>query len=134
MDLLIPTAHAGAYEWAAVLLAHFAVGGYVTACLAFVFHWMFPVPYRPHGQFALGTLLVALTTLYGAGWEGLVQGYGAGLADAAVDTIAVVCGGVAAWAAWHRRLRLIAAALVIVSAVAALGIRKRTERNDVEDL
>ena len=67
MGLLTPEAHAGAYEWAAVLLAHFALGGYATACLAFVFHWMFPAPYRPHGQFALGTLLAALATLYGAG-------------------------------------------------------------------
>ena len=134
MDLLTPEAHAGAYEWASVLLAHFALGGYATACLAYVFHWIIPPSHRPNGQFALGTLLVVLATLYGVGWEGLVQGYGAGLIDAAVDTIAVICGGVAAWAAWHRRARLISAALVIVTAVAALGIRKRTERNDVEDL
>lgn len=133
MDLLTPEAHAGAYEWAAVLLAHFALGGYATACLAFVFQWAFPAPYRPHGQFALGTLLAVLAALYGAGWEGLVQGYGAGLADAAVDTVAVTCGGVAAWAAWHRRARLIGAALGIVTAIAALGIRKRTKRHEFED-
>lgn len=125
MDLLTPEAHAGAYEWATVLLAHFALGGYATACLAFVFHWMVPPSRRPHGQFALGTLLTALAALYGAGWEGLAQGYGAGLADAAVDTVAVVCGGVAAWAAWHRRARLIGVALSIMAAVAAIGIRKR---------
>lgn len=125
MDLLTPEAHAGAYEWASVLLAHFAIGGYVTACLAYVCHWMVPPSRRPHGQFALGTLLTALAVLYGAGWEGLVQGYGAGLMDAAVDTVAVVCGGVAAWAAWHRRARLISLALGIMVAVAALGIHRR---------
>lgn len=45
--------------------------------------------------------------------------------DAAVDTVAVVCGGVAAWAAWHRRARMIGAALGIMVAVAALGIHRR---------
>lgn len=124
MDLLTPEAHAGAYEWAAVLLAHFALGFGLAAVLALIFG----------RRLGLATLIVALVAFYGGGWEGLVQGYGAGLADAAVDTAAVVCGGVAAWAAWHRRARLIAAALVIVTAIAALGIRKRTGRHDVEDL
>ena len=125
MDLLTPEAHAGTYEWAAVLLAHFALGGYATACLAYVSRWMIPSSHRLHGQFALGTLLATLATLYGVVWEGLVQGYGAGLMDAAVDTIAVICGGVAAWAAWHQRARLIGVALSIMAAVAAIGIRKR---------
>lgn len=115
MDLLTPEAHAGAYEWAAVLLAHFAVGFALAGFLALILG----------GRLGLPVLIAALAAIYGAGWEGVVQGYGAGLMDAAVDTVAVTCGGVAAWAAWHRRARLIAAALVIVTAVAAIGIRKR---------
>ena len=34
MDLLTPTNHAGAYEWASVYLAHFAIGLFLTAIVA----------------------------------------------------------------------------------------------------
>lgn len=121
LDLLTPEAQAGAYEWASVLLAHFALGLALVAVAAAVLvlvsdDWPVPVGW-------LALLLVVAG--YGIGWEGLAQGYGAGLMDAAVDTIAVAMGGLAALSAWLRRGALLALSLVVTAGVAVAGVWRR---------
>lgn len=121
LDLLTPEAQAGAYEWAAVLLAHAAIGLGLTALVAALIEVVAGEYLRRVGGLALG--LVALT--YGLAWEGLVQGYGAGLGDAAVDTAAVVLGGALGLAAWARSAAFLALSLLALAGIALAGIRRR---------
>jgi hypothetical protein len=123
MDLLTPTDHAGAYEWASVLLAHAMIGLGLTAAVSALLRWADDEAWLGHvGEVAL--LLVAF--VYGVAWEGLAQRYGAGLMDSAVDTLAVFCGGWIGLAAWRRRGVAIAAGMAVMAFVAWLGIRRRS--------
>lgn len=120
MNLATPTDHAGAYEWLVVLMAHGGVGLLLTAFLAWALDWM-------AGDWVDGGGLawVASVILYGLGWEGAVQRFGAGLGDAAVDTFAVAAGGLIGWLAWDRRGFLLGAVFAIFAVVAAIGVRGR---------
>ena len=89
MDLLTPTNHAGAYEWAAVLFAHATVGLIITAIVAAILHWQL----APWIEGLGGLALVIVVVLYFLGWEGSIQQFGAGMPDAIVDTFAVFIGG-----------------------------------------
>ena len=122
LGLTVPDAHADPYTFFAVLLAHGSVGFWATAIVAvvlLVLAWLVRV---------LGagkTALLIVVTVYAVGWEGLVQRYGAGLTDAAVDTIAVAMGGLAGLSAWLRRGALVALSLVVTAGVAVAGVWRR---------
>lgn len=118
MDLLTPTNHAGAYEWAAVLFAHATVGLGLVAIVAALLDWL---EADSPGIVALHVVTVAYTLV----WEGIIQGYGAGLADAAVDTFAVFIGGIVGVSAWYRRGVSLALALVSLAGVLWAGVRAR---------
>lgn len=120
MDLLTPTDHATAYDWAAVLLAH----GFIGAVLAGLAAWAFAA-LTDMLPWPSGVQLVVIG--YGAGWEGAVQRLGAGLADAAVDTLAVAVGAVAAWGLWSQRRRMAAGAVAVLVVVGAAGIWRRRD-------
>ena len=113
MDLLTPTNHADAYEWASVLLAHFTVGLVLTAIIAAVTEW--------RAWVALACVIAA----YGLLWEGAVQHLGAGVADAFVDTFAVAIGGLVGLSAWLRRGVMLAAGVAALAGVLWAGVRKR---------
>lgn len=121
LDLLTPEAQAGAYEWASVLLAHFAIGLALVAVVSAVLDAMVDDWLRPMGSVAL----VLVVVVYAVAWEGLVQRYGAGLLDAGVDTLAVAMGGLAGLSAWLRRGALVAASLVVTAGVAVAGVWRR---------
>ena len=117
MNLTTPTDHAGAYEWAAVYLAHMALGVALVAVIAAalsLFLWR-------QGAWAV----LATSAAYGALWEGAVQRLGAGLADAAVDWSAVTLGAIVAHAAWYHAGGAIAAALMAAGAILWRGVRAR---------
>ena len=121
LDLLTPTDHAGAYEWASVLLAHFAIGLALVAVLSAVLDAI-------AGEWIGGTGRVSLlivAAVYLIAWEGLAQGYGAGLSDALVDTLAVAMGGLAGLSAWMRRGALVALSLAVTAGVAVAGVWRR---------
>ena len=94
MNLTTPTDHAGAYEWAAVYLAHMALG---VALVAVIAASLSLVLWR-QGAWAA----VIASVAYGALWELAVQRLGAGVADAAVDWSAVTLGASVGYAAWHH--------------------------------
>lgn len=108
-----PEAQPDAYAWAAVLLAHVAIGAVLVAlatCLPLLRR-------RP---------VLAVTLVYGLIWEGgqwLLAG--AGLADGVLDWAAVTLGALAGRAAWDRQGRRMAAALAVIAAVLWAGVRRR---------
>ena len=122
LDLLTPTDHAGAYEWASVLLAHFAIGLALVAVLSavlLVLRWLV-------GKIGAGkAALLIVVIVYAVIWEGLAQAYGAGLPDALVDTLAVAMGGLAGLSAWMRRGALVALSLAVTAGVAVAGVWRR---------
>ena len=121
MDLTTPTDHAGAYEWLVVLMAHGGVGFALVALVAaylnaFARDWIDDT----------GNIAWSLVVLfYLMGWEGAVQHYGAGLADAALDTFGVAAGGLIGLLAWRRRGVLLGLTLALFAVVAGIGIRGR---------
>ena len=121
MDLLTPTNHAGAYEWAAVLFAHATVGLGLVAIVAALLDWYGGDWISPAGPMALVLVVIG----YALGWEGIIQGYGAGFADAAVDTFAVFIGGLLGVSAWGRRGIAVAASLLALAGVLWAGVRAR---------
>lgn len=121
MDLLTPTDHAGAYEWASVLLAHAMIGLGLTAAVSAFLRWVADDWIGDVG----GAALLLVVFVYGVAWEGLAQKYGAGLMDSAVDTLAVACGGWIGLAAWKRRGWAIAAGVAVMALVSWRGIRRR---------
>jgi hypothetical protein len=121
MDLLTPTDHAGAYEWASVFLAHTAIGLALVAAVAAVLE-----AYAGEWIDDVGWLAWALVALaYGILWEGCVQMLGAGMMDAAVDTFAVAVGGAVGVLAWQRRGVAMTAVIGLAAIVVALGVRAR---------
>ena len=119
MDLLTPTNHAGAYEWAAVLFSHATVGLGLVAIVAAL---LSRVEWLDH----VGDVALAIVTVvYALAWEGIIQSLGAGLADAAVDTFAVFIGGLLGVSAWGRRGITVAAALAALAGVLWAGVRAR---------
>lgn len=117
MNITTPTDHAGAYEWAAVYLAHAALGVALVAVIAAALSL---VMWR-QGAWAAVIAIVG----YGALWEGAVQRLGAGLADAAVDWSAVTLGALVAHAAWYRSSRPITVAIAAAAVILWHGIRRR---------
>lgn len=117
MNLTAPTDHAGAYEWAAVYLAHAAMGVALVAVIAAALSL---VLWR-QGAWAV----LATSAAYGALWEGAVQRLGAGLADAAVDWSAVTLGAAVGHAAWSHAGGWMAGALMAAGAILWRGVRAR---------
>ncbi len=117
MNLTTPTDHAGAYEWAAVYLAHMALGVALVAIVAAVLSL---VLWR---QGAWAAIIASVA--YWALWEGAVQRLGAGVADAAVDWSAVTLGAIVAHTAWYHAGGSIAAALMAAGAIIWRGVRAR---------
>lgn len=120
LDLLTPTDHAGAYEWASVYLAHLAIGLVLTALVAAVIE-------AAQGDWIdLGdTAPVVVTLVYFVAWEGMAQRYGAGMPDALIDTLAVGCGGLAGLFLWRRSGKRVAMVLALAAAVLWRGVRAR---------
>lgn len=121
MGLTTAEAHAGAYEWSSALLAHGFIGLALVAVLAGLFErvagdWIDAAP-------ALAFWIVS--AVYLIGWEGAVQHFGAGMADALVDSFAVTAGGLIGISAWGRRGGGVAASLALTAWVLASGVRKR---------
>ena len=119
MDLTTPTDHAGAYEWAAVLLAHGLIGLALVAIVAALMDATDMI--NDAGR----TAWVAVALGYALMWEGAVQRLGAGLGDAAVDSAAVALGGALGLLAWHRNGMGIAVTMTMFAAFAWNGIRRR---------
>ena len=117
MNLTTPTDHAGAYEWAAVYLAHMALG---VALVAVIAASLSLVLWR-QGAWAA----VIASVAYGALWEGAVQRLGAGVADAAVDWSAVTMGAAVGYAAWSHAGGWLAGALLAAGAILWRGVRAR---------
>jgi hypothetical protein len=111
VGLLAPESQAGAHYWAAVLLSHGLIGAALAALFAAVMAWRVAVP-----GVSLG---------YAVAWEGAAQRLGAGLLDAAVDSLAVACGALMAWGLWRHRWRLIGGPGAALAAVLALGVWRR---------
>ena len=121
MGLLTHTDHAGAYEWASVFLAHMAIGLGLVALLSAVLDWI-------AGDWIDGTGEVAaliVSVVYLVAWEGFVQGYGAGLMDAAVDTLAVASGGLLGLFLWRRAGIKAAGVLALAGLALWRGVRGR---------
>jgi hypothetical protein len=121
MDLLTPTDHAGAYEWASVFLAHMAIGLGLVALVSAVLDWI-------AGDWIDGTGEVAaliVSVVYLVAWEGFVQGYGAGLMDAAVDTLAIASGGLLGLFLWRRAGVKAAGVLALAGLALWRGVRGR---------
>jgi hypothetical protein len=118
IDLLTPEAQPDAYVWLVVLLAHAFLGLTLTALVA-------PALARWTAMLPLPSAVQIVTMVYAVLWEGVIQRLGAGLLDAAVDTLAVVCGALIAWGAWSHLGRKIAAALLVLLAVGWAGVRRR---------
>ena len=123
MDLLTPTDHAGAYEWASVYLAHFGIGLVLTAAVAALLDW---ADRQTRLDLDVGTLAPWLVTVvYLIGWEMGLQRLGAGWPDALVDTLAVGLGGFVGLSLWRRAGVKLAVALAIGAAVLWRGVRAR---------
>ena len=112
MELNTPEAQVGAYEWAAVLLAHGFIGLALVAALAWATGRMWAAFW-------------AVSVGYLGLWEGAVQDFGAGMADALVDTFAVAAGGLAGISAWARRGAGVVVSLALMAWVLASGVRSR---------
>jgi len=121
LGLTIPEAQAGAYEWAAVLLAHGLIGLALVAVVAAALEWLTGDHIDDLGLLSW----LAVVVCYAVIWEGAVQAFGAGPMDAAVDTFAVACGGFLGLSAWMRRGVLMAVGIAAFSAVAFAGIWRR---------
>jgi|VirMetMinimDraft_7_1064189.scaffolds.fasta_scaffold46219_5 hypothetical protein len=122
IDLTTPTDHADAYVWLVVLMAHAGVGLVIVAALSAAGDRL------ADGAGGVGTAAwIAAVLGYGLIWEGAVQGYAAGWADAGVDTFAVAAGAFIGLAVWHHRAILVAMALASFAIVAAVGVRKRNK-------
>ena len=107
-----PEAQVDAYGWAAVLLAHFALGliGTVLLCL----------PFRPW------TAARVVIGLYLVGWEGLQLAlYGSAWADSAVDGAAVAFGAIVGAALWLHAIGPLVVALALLVVLGADGVRRR---------
>ena len=123
MDLLTPTDHAGAYEWASVYLAHFGIGLVLTAAVAALLDW---IDNATGFDLDVGTTAPWLVTaVYLIGWEMGLQRLGAGWPDALVDTLAVGLGGFVGLFLWRRAGVKLAVALAIGAAVLWRGVRAR---------
>ena len=123
LDLLTPTDHAGAYEWASVLLAHFAIGLALTALVAALLDWL---DNRTGYNLDVGTLAPWLVTaVYLVAWEMGLQRVGAGWPDALADTFAVAMGGASGLFLWRRLGVRLALALAAFVAVLWPGVRAR---------
>lgn len=120
MDLTTPVDHADAYTWAAVALAHLAIGLVLTGALAAILSRLAPQT-SGAGRAALGLVIGG----YGIGWEVVVQGVGAGLADALLDIAMVATGGVLGLLAWRRKGKALAAVILAAGLALAHGIRSR---------
>lgn len=121
MDILTPTDHAGAYEWASVFLAHMALGLGLVALVSAALDWAAGDWMDGVGEVAA----VIVAVVYLVAWEGFVQRYGAGLMDAATDTLAVASGGLLGLLLW-RRAGIKAAGVIALSGLALwLGVRAR---------
>jgi hypothetical protein len=120
MDLTTPVDHADAYTWAAVALAHLAIGLVLTGALAAILSRLEPGVPRT-GLHALGLV----TALYLLGWECAVQGLGAGIADALLDTAMIATGGALGLLAWRRKGKALAAVIIAAGLALAHGIRSR---------
>lgn len=110
LDLFTPTDHPGAYQWAAVLLAHFAIGGGAWVILARFSAW-YPA--------------VWISALYGVVWELGVQHLGAGMSDAVVDWAAVTLGACMASALWRRSSLSASLTVAIIAILSMIGITRR---------
>lgn len=121
LDLITPTDHENAYEWAAVLLAHGFIGLVLVALAAAVLEaWA--------GEWIddLGGLSwVLVVAVYAVVWEGLVQRLGAGLIDAGADSLAVACGGAFGVFLWQRFPARAAAVAGLLALALWLGVRAR---------
>jgi hypothetical protein len=67
---------------------------------------------------------------YLGGWEAGVQRLGAGLLDAAVDTLAVMAGALVAWGLWAHRRGLVRGAAGALAVVLAVGVWRRRKGGD----
>lgn len=123
LDLLTPTDHVGAYEWASVFLAHFGIGLALTALVAAVLDW---IDARTEWQLDVGTTAPWLVSAaYLVAWEMGLQRLGAGWPDALVDTLAVSLGGFCGLFLWRRAGVNLAMALGLGAAVLWSGVRAR---------
>jgi hypothetical protein len=123
LDLLTPTDHAGAYEWASVFLAHIAIGLCITALVAAVLD---AIDNRSEWDLDVGTTAPWLVTgVYLVAWEMGVQRLGAGWPDALVDTLAVGLGGLAGLFLWRRAGVRLAVVVLVVCGALWRGIRGR---------
>lgn len=124
MDLLTPTDHAGAYEWASVFLAHFALGLGLSAGVAALLDWF---DHRSGTNLDVGDLAPFLVTVvYLVAWEMGVQRLGAGWPDALIDTTAIASGGYAGLFLWRRAGLGLSLALIIAVWTLWQGVGVRT--------
>jgi ABC-type uncharacterized transport system permease subunit len=121
MNLTDPTAHADAYVWAAVLLAHASIGLALTALVAAVIKALADDMIDGEGPLAWALVVIAYAVI----WEGAVQALGAGVMDALVDTAAVALGGLLGLTAWLRKGGAMAVALAALGVMMFLGVRRR---------
>ena len=109
-----PEAQADAYSWAAVLLAHAAIGGMLCGAL---------IALSGKGSWRIA---VAISALYGIAWEGgQYLAAGGRIADGLLDWTAVSLGALCAVALWRRQRRIIGASVAAVLAIVAAGTGKR---------
>ena len=120
MDLLTPENHAGAYEWAAVLLAHWALGAIAWAVVYRLFIWLLAVMRYP-GE----TAVFVVSICYLFGWEIWRQRLGAGLADAVVDWSAWTFGALCIWGVFAHRARIAGLAIAGLAVMGLIGVRGR---------
>ena len=123
MELTTPVDHADAYTWAAVALAHLAIGLVLTGAGAAILSRLESGVPRT-GLHALGLV----SALYLVGWEWAVQRFGAGLADALLDTAMIATGGALGVLAWRRDARALAIILLAAALALAQGLRSRLRR------
>ena len=112
MDLTSPVDHDDAYIWAAVALAHLAIGLALIAAMAAL---------GARGAWAL----LAVSAGYLLIWEVGVQQSGAGLPDALTDTAMVATGAALGLLAWRRDRTGLAAMLAGVAVALWHGIGRR---------
>lgn len=122
-----PMSEADPAVWAAVFAGHMAVG----VGLAIILGGLVAVIDRgttDEGPFidSPAGLGAGIGTLgYFTLWEALWQAFGAGVADALTDTLAVALGALIAAALWERRLPVGVAALAVGIGAIWRGIRRR---------
>ncbi len=109
-ELLTPEAQPDPYVWAAVLLAHAAIGAALYAALVGVVR-------RP---------LVLVALIY-AVWEAAQAAVSGTLLimDSIVDLAAVMIGAVLALGLWHRRAGVARIATLAAAVIAIIGYRRR---------